>query len=139
MMLGCVAIEGEVTNLALVLFGIQFLWQFPHFWAIAWLGDEDYKKAGFNLLPSKNGQLDKSIGWQSMSYALFLIPVGIAPFYLGATGGFSALVLTLLGMAYAFFGWELYKKCTREAALRLMFSSFFYLPLALVVLYFDKI
>ncbi len=139
MMIGCVAAAGGLTTLALALFGIQFLWQFPHFWAIAWIGNEDYKKAGFNLLPSKNGLLDKSIGWQSMLYALFLVPVSLIPFYLGITGWISALMLVLLGIAYAFGGWQLHKKCTKEAALRLMFSSFFYLPCVLIVLYFDKV
>ncbi|MEM6321163.1 MAG: UbiA family prenyltransferase, partial [Bacteroidota bacterium] len=121
------------------LFVIQFLWQFPHFWAIAWLGDKDYKKAGFNLLPSKNALLDSSVGNQSMIYALFLIPVCWVPYFLGATGLISAIILTLLNIVYVFFSWNLAKQCTREAALKLMFSSFFYLPVALFALFFDKL
>ena len=139
LMIGCVAAQGGMTNLAFALFGIQFLWQFPHFWAIAWVGDEDYKKAGFNLLPSKDASLDSSIGGQSMIYALCLIPAGILPYLLGATGLTSAIILTIASIIYTFFAWNLYKKCTREAALKLMFSSFFYLPIILFALYFDKL
>ena len=139
LMIGCVAAQGGMTTLAIVLFVLQFLWQFPHFWAIAWVGDEDYKKAGFNLLPSKNAQLDSSIGGQSMIYALFLIPVGLMPYWLGVTGITSAIIVTIASIIYTFFSWNLYKKCTREAALKLMFSSFFWLPVVLFALYFDKL
>ncbi len=139
MMIGCVAFEGELTALALVLFGIQFFWQFPHFWAIAWVGHEDYTNAGYRLIPSKDGKLDSNTGRQSFIYALMLIPVSIAPYFMGITGIVSAIILAVLGIAYAYFGWDLYKKCTKEAALKLMFSSFFYLPIALIVLWLDKI
>lgn len=139
LMIGCVAAQGGMTTLAIVLFVLQFLWQFPHFWAIAWVGDEDYKKAGFNLLPSKNAQLDSSIGGQSMIYALFLIPVGLMPYWLGVTGMTSAIIVTIASIIYTFFSWNLYKKCTKEAALKLMFSSFFWLPVVLFALYFDKL
>lgn len=139
LMIGCVAAQGGITTLAIVLFVLQFLWQFPHFWAIAWVGDEDYKKAGFNLLPSKDATLDSSIGGQSMIYALFLIPVSIMPYWLGVTGIISAIVLVIASIIYTYFGWNLYKKCTKEAALKLMFSSFVYLPVVLFALYFDKL
>lgn len=139
LMIGCVAAQGGMTTLAVVLFVLQFLWQFPHFWAIAWIGDADYKNAGFNLLPSKDATLDSSVGGQSMIYALFLIPVGLLPYWLGVTGMTSAIVLTIASIIYTFFSWNLYKKCTREAALKLMFSSFFWLPIVLFALYFDKL
>lgn len=139
LMIGCVAAQGGMTTLAVVLFVLQFLWQFPHFWAIAWVGDADYKNAGFNLLPSKNAELDSSVGKQSMIYALFLIPVSVMPYWLGETGLISAIVLVISSMIYTFFGWNLYKKCTKEAALKLMFSSFVYLPIVLFALYFDKL
>lgn len=139
LMIGCVAAQGGMTTLAVVLFVLQFLWQFPHFWAIAWVGDADYKKAGFNLLPSKNATLDSSVGGQSMVYALFLIPVGLLPYWLGVTGITSAIILTIASIIYTGFSWNLYKKCTKEAALKLMFSSFFWLPVTLFALYFDKL
>lgn len=138
-MIGVVALQGELTPLALALFGIQFMWQFPHFWAIAWVGHEDYTKAGFRLLPSKDGSKDASAGFQSMIYALMILPCIWTPYYLELTGIISASLLTVATLIYAFLGFELYKKCTREAALKLMFSSFIYLPLAFIVLYLDKV
>ena len=138
-MIGCVAGEGTITALAIGLFAIQFMWQFPHFWAIAWVGHEDYSNAGFKLLPSKGGGKDSNTGFQSFIFALMLIVVSWMPYLLGATGIISAVILTIIGLAYAWCSWELYRKCTKEAALRLMFSSFIYLPIALIVLVLDKI
>jgi heme o synthase len=138
-MIGAVAEQGHMTHLAITLFALQFFWQFPHFWAIAWLADEDYKKAGFNLLPSASGQLDSSIGMQATVYALFLIPIGILPYTFGATGLISAVAITILSLVYAFYGWKLYKNCDRIAARQLMFCSFFYLPLSLLAMMLDKV
>jgi protoheme IX farnesyltransferase len=138
-LIGSVAVTGHLTTLAVALFAIQFLWQFPHFWAIAWVADEDYKKAGFNLLPSKSGRLDESVGWNAFVYAAFLIPVGFGPYALGFTGIYSAVVLVLLGVAFAYYAFILYKDCSREAARKLMFCSFFYLPIAQFALVFDKL
>lgn len=134
-LIGCVAFQGELTTLALGLFALQFLWQFPHFAAIGWLGFEDYKKAGFRFVSGK----DKSVGFQSMIYAGLLIPVGLIPFFAGITGITSAVIVTVFAIFYAWFGLNLYRNNTRKAALQLMFSSFFYLPLTLIVLFFDKI
>lgn len=139
MMIGCVAMEGGLTTLAIALFGLQFMWQFPHFWAIAWLAFDDYSNAGFHLLPSKRGVKDKNAGLQSFIYALILIPVSLVTFFMGLTGVISAGIVLISGLIYAYFGWDFYKKCTRESALRLMFSSFFYLPIVLFALFFDKI
>jgi protoheme IX farnesyltransferase len=139
MMIGCVAFEGEITMLALTLFAVQFLWQFPHFWAIAWMAFEDYMKAGIHLLPSKRGVRDNNSGLQSFIYAMFLIPVSLVPYMMGVSGMVSGLILLICGLAYAWCGWDFYRKETRKTALRLMFSSFFYLPIILFALFFDKI
>jgi heme o synthase len=138
-MIGSVAVSGTMTTLAMSLFAIQFLWQFPHFWAIAWLADEDYKKAGFNLLPSTDGRLDSSVGWNSFMYALFMIPASVAPYALGYTGVVSAIILTVSAAIFAYFAFQLYQKCNNEAARSLMFCSFFYLPIAQIALALDKI
>lgn len=138
-LIGSVAVSGHLTTLSIALFAIQFLWQFPHFWAIAWVADEDYKRAGFNLLPSKSGRLDESVGWNAFVYTAFLIPVGCGPYALGYTGVCSAIVLVLLGVVFAFYAFILYKNCSREAARNLMFSSFFYLPIAQFAMVFDKL
>lgn len=140
MIIGCTAAQnGELTALALALFALQFIWQFPHFWAIAWLADDDYKKAGFKLLPSKTGEKDKTTGKQSIIYALLLIPVSWIPYYMGVTGIISAIYLTILALVFAFFAWKFYKYCDRKTALAQMFYAIAYLPLALVGLFFDKI
>ncbi len=139
MMIGCVAYEGEITMLALTLFAIQFLWQFPHFWAIAWMAFEDYTKAGIHLLPSARGVRNNNAGYQSFIYCLFLIPVSLAPYFLGVSGIVSAMILALCGIVYAYCAWDFYKAETRKTALKLMFSSFFYLPIILFALFFDKI
>jgi heme o synthase len=139
MMIGCVAFEGELTMLALTLFAVQFLWQFPHFWAIAWMAFEDYMNAGIHLLPSKRGVRDNNSGLQSFIYAMFLIPVSLIPYLLGVSGIISGIILLICGLAYAWCGWDFYKKESRKTALRLMFSSFIYLPIILFALFFDKI
>lgn len=138
-MIGCVAAQGELTLLALSLFAIQFFWQFPHFWSIGWLGYEDYKNAGYRLLPSKDGQLDRNTGLQSFIYALFLLPVGLLPYFIGVSGIISAVIAFILGLIYAGLGWNFYKQNNRKAALQLMFYSFLYNPLTLIVIFLDKI
>jgi heme o synthase len=137
--IGCTAAEGTLSMMALALFALQFIWQFIHFWAIAWLGDEDYKNAGFHLLPNKTGAKDKSVGFQSLIYSLILLPVSWLPFYLGGAGWVSAIVLTILALGFVYVSWDLMKKCTREAARAQMFFSLAYLPIALCALFFDKI
>ena len=129
MMIGAVAAEGYITPLALALFTIQFFWQFPHFWAIAWLGNDDYSKAGFNLLPT--GKLDSSVGKHSMVLALGLIPAFVYLFALENIGLINLCVLTVLSLFYAWLGWNLAVKQNRKAARELMFGSLLYLPIVL--------
>lgn len=138
-LIGAVAAQGQLTTLAFVLFGIQFFWQFPHFWSIGWLGYDDYVKAGYKLLPSVDGARDRNTGLQSTIYALFLFPVGLLPFLLGASGILSAAFVALLTLVYAGLSWNFYRKNDRKAALTLMFYSFIYLPLTLLALYIDKL
>ncbi len=139
MMIGVVAAEGTITELALILFGIQFMWQFPHFWAIGWLAHEDYTRAGFSLLPSKGGQLDKSVGMQSLLFVLMLIPISLMPYFIGLCSFISAILLAVAGLVFAYAAYELYARCDRQAARRLMFCSLLYLPLILTILLIDKL
>jgi heme o synthase len=137
--IGCTAAQnGVLTPLAIALFAIQFIWQFPHFFAIAWLGDEDYKRAGFKLLPTKDGVKDSNTGKQSLIYSLMLLPISWLPYYLGATGLVSAVYLTVLALVMAYLAFNFYKKDDRKTALTQMFYSIAYLPLALIGLYLDK-
>jgi protoheme IX farnesyltransferase len=133
-LIGAVAYQGTLTPLALLLFGIQFMWQFPHFWSIGWLGFDDYNKAGYKLVPSVNEKPDRSIGNQSMIYTLMLLPFLSLGAYYGIITWISFALLSIITIFYSWFGFRLYKEATNLAARRLMFSSFFYLPLALGIL-----
>ncbi len=121
-----------------ILFAIQFFWQFPHFWAIAWVLNDDYTKAGFRLLPSSGGQnLNSAI--QIMIYTLFLLPLCWAPFYLGMTGINSAVVAMVFGVLFLAQTFHLMRKVDRKAALQLMFGSFIYLPVVQIAYLLDKL
>src|SRR5690606_38919426 len=85
LMLGVVAVTNEFNLLVGIMFLIQFIWQFPHFWAIAWVLDDDYAKAGFSLLPSK-GRKNKSSAFQIIAYSFLMVPVGILPWFFDFTG-----------------------------------------------------
>jgi len=139
-LIGCVAGQGQVTYLALALFGIQFFWQFPHFWSIGFLGYSDYRKAGYNFIPpGEDGRPARSVGQQALLHAAFLVPLVFAPYYLGIAGWLSALGALLLSLGYVLLSWHFYRRFDRKAALRLMFYSFFYLPLTLLILFIDKL
>lgn len=138
-MIGSVAAEGQLTLLALSLFAIQFLWQFPHFWSIGYLGFDDYQKAGYQLMPSKDGKPDPNVGLQAFLYTLFLLPVSGLPFFLGVTGITSLVFALVLGLAFASFAWNFYRKYDRKAALGLMFFSFGYIPFCLIAFWLDKV
>lgn len=137
-LLGWTAATGSITYEALIIFGIQFIWQFPHFWAIAWVADEDYKKAGFKLLPS-GGKKDINTAFQIMIYTLFLIPLGLLPAKFGITGIDSAIVVTVCGALFLSQTFMLMKNGSRKSALRIMFGSFLYLPVVQIAFLLDKV
>jgi protoheme IX farnesyltransferase len=137
-LLGWTAATGTISHEALIIFGIQFIWQFPHFWAIAWVADDDYKRAGFKLLPG-GGQRDFNTAIQIIIYTLFLIPLGLLPAKFGITGINSAIVATVCGVLFLAQTFYLLKSENREAALRIMFGSFLYLPIVQIAYLMDKI
>lgn len=143
-LIGWVAATGTISMEAMIIFSLQFVWQFPHFWAIAWVADEDYKKAGFKLLPSAGGK-NLNTAFQIMIYTLFLIPMGLLPAKMGITGINSAFIVTLMGALFLAQTLYLMKKCyagetdTRKAALLIMFGSFLYLPIVQISFLLDKI
>lgn len=147
-LIGWTGFSGEVTVPALIIFGIQFFWQFPHFWAIAWLSDDDYKKAGFKLLPLKGGR-DLNSAIQIMIYTLFLIPLGLLPAKFELTGINSAFVVTLCGVIFVAQTMNLIREClpgrdlsgekARKSARLVLFSSFFYLPIVQIAFIMDII
>lgn len=137
-LLGVVAATGHFGIVAGTQFAIQFIWQFPHFWAIAWVLDDDYKKAGFDLLPSRGGR-DKASAFQTFVYAFSLIPLGVMPFIFNITGWVALVVMTIAGFIFTWQAWRLYKDCSMNAARRLMFGSFIYLPVVQIILLIDKL
>ena len=137
-LLGWIAATGEITHEALIIFSIQFIWQFPHFWAIAWLADDDYKKAGFKLLPSGGGR-DMNTAIQIMIYTMFLIPLGLLPAKFGMTGLDSAIVATVCGVLFFAQTFSLMKTGSRNSARRIMFGSFLYLPIVQIAYLLDKL
>lgn len=139
LVIGCVAHEGYISPMAWMLFALQFLWQFPHFWAVAWLADEDYKKAGFYLLPSKNGVKDQTTGLLSFLFCLLMVGSALLSYGLGYVGIWATAVLVTLNVYWARYCWQLYKTCERTAARKQMFVSFMHLPLSLIVLLMDKV
>jgi len=137
-LIGWVASTNMISAEAMVLFGIQFIWQFPHFWAIAWVLDEDYKRAGFRLLPSGGGR-DLNTAFQIMIYTLFLLPLGMLPTQMGITGMTSAIVATVCGSLFLMQTFNLMRQCTDKAARQIMFGSFFYLPIVQITFVLDKV
>jgi protoheme IX farnesyltransferase len=121
-----------------VLFLLQFLWQFPHFWAIAWLAHKDYSGAGFKLLPSKEGPT-KYTALQTVVYALLMIPVGLLPYFIGLSGMVGVLIVTAANIFLVIQCLRLYKELNAKAARRVMFSSYIYLPIVFFALLGDKI
>jgi len=128
---------GEIKFQAWVLFVVQFIWQFPHFWSIAWVLDDDYKKAGFQMLPSPGGR-DKSSAFQVLVYTLFLLPISLFPVLFGMSGVVSAIIITISGLFFAYLAYKLYRDCTVESARKLMFGSFIYLPVVQLAVMIGK-
>lgn len=127
-MLGAIAYTNKFGLEPGILFFVQFVWQFPHFWAIAWVVFDDYKAGGFSLLPSKFGK-SKNSAYQIMVYSLFLIPFTLLPWVLGWTGSATLVIATILGGWFFWYSYRLFITCDDKDAKKLMFASFFYLPL----------
>ena len=137
-MLGAIAHTGEFGIIPGVLFFVQFMWQFPHFWAIAWVVFDDYKAAGFHLLPSKKGK-SKNSAYLIALYALALIPFSLLPWLMGLTGNISLIVATALGFGFFYYAYRLLLTCEDKDARKLMFASFIYLPIIQFVYVFDGV
>lgn len=136
-MLGAIAHTNAFGLVPGVLFFVQFTWQFPHFWAIAWVAYDDYKAGGFSLLPSKGRT--KASAFQIVVYSLALIPFSLLPWLLDWTGTVSLIVATVLGVVFFLYSYKLYLTCDTKDAKRLMFASFLYLPIIQFVYVFDKV
>ena len=137
-LLGWVAATGRFSAAAGILFLMQFIWQFPHFWAIAWVLDDDYNKAGYRLLPLKSGR-SKSTALLVLISSALLIPVSVLPYLIGMSGILSVVILSVSSIALTYVAAKLYKSLSIKNAKTLMFASIIYNPLVLVVLLIDKI
>jgi len=136
--LGALAATNEFGFLPGILFFVQFTWQFPHFWAIAWVTHDDYQKAGFNLLPSANGK-SKQSAFQIMLYSLALIPFSLTPWVFNWTGDVTFVIASLLGILFFYYAYKLFLNLQDSDARKLMFASFVYLPIIQFTYVFDKI
>lgn len=137
-MLGVVAVTNEYGFIAGILFLIQFVWQFPHFWAIAWVADEDYKRAGYHLLPSKKGK-SKTSALIIMLYTLIMVPVSLLPWALDWTGDWTLIVAGVAGAWFFQYAYRLYFNPQDKMAKKLMFASFIYLPVIQFWYVIDKL
>jgi len=131
-LIGWVAVTGEIGIGGMLLFIFQFFWQFPHFWAIAWLAEEDYKKAGFKMMPSAAGKTTFS-AFLIFIYAFSLVPMSWFAFQADLTGLWGSLALALAGALFAFPGWLLYRRMEKKHARQVMFASFIYLPVIQII------
>jgi protoheme IX farnesyltransferase len=143
-LIGYLAALGHSTSfhpqdyeIAVILFLVQFVWQFPHFWSIAWVLEEDYSKAGFHLLPTR--KQDKVSALIIVISAIVLIPVSLLPTIYGFGGFYIAGVSVIAGLVWLYYTVKLYQNMDLPSARKVMFTSFFYLPVVQLVLLFDFI
>ena len=122
---------------AWILFGIQFLWQFPHFWAIAWLAHTDYTAAGFKLLPGDKGPT-KFTALQTIIYSTLMIPFGFLPYAMGIAGIVSLWTLLACNLWMVYVSVLLFMRMDLKSARMVMFSSYFYLMIVLLALFVNR-
>ncbi len=137
-MLGWVAATGQFGPIPGALFAMQFVWQFPHFWAIAWVKDADYQKAGFRLLPSPGGK-DQSSSFQILLYSFFMTPAALLPFFFDLTGVVSLWFVIIAGLLFLIPAFKLFLTGETKDAKKVMFASFIYLPMIQLVYVLDKV
>ena len=137
-MIGAVAATGFVGDIAICLFALQFIWQFPHFWAIAWYSYDDYKKADIMLLPSKGGK-NMNSALNILIYTATLIPITIVLYLLGYYQFIALVILLIAAVVFLIPAIQLYRDISDINARKVMFASFMYLPVALIGLLLDSI
>lgn len=137
-MLGAVAGSDSFGLVPGVLFFVQFVWQFPHFWAIAWVVYDDYQQAGFSLLPSRQGKT-KASAFQIAAYSLALIPFSLLPWLMGWCGAWTLVIASVMSVLFFLQAYKLLLSLDTKDAKRLMFASFIYLPIIQFLYVFDRI
>lgn len=137
-LIGWAAASGTLGPEAWILFGLVFLWQFPHFMAIAWMYREDYMRAGYLVLP--HGERRNSLmGWQAVLPSFGLIALSFAPMLLGTAGLFYTAGALFLSICFLYYGLQLALRKTNDVARRLLLASIFYLPAVYVVMVLDRV
>ena len=137
-MIGYVCATGRIDFVAIVLFSTQFIWQFPHFWSIAWLLFDDYKKAGIMLLPSASGKTRMS-AIQNVIYCAVLLVVSMIPYFFNMINLTASIVTAAVGAMFLWMAYNHYRRCDDKSARILMFGSFIYLPVMQLALVLGKI
>ena len=137
-LIGWVAATGSIGTGGIILFFLQFFWQFPHFWAIAFVAFDDYSRAGIRMLPLRKKET-RFTGLQCMMYSLVLIPFALLPRITGMTGNIGMLLSVFCGVLYFAASISFYLKNDYKSARRVMFASFIYLPTMLMALVSNKI
>ena len=137
-LIGWVAVTGTLSLAPIVLFAHQFMWQFPHFWAIAWVLDDDYRKAGFRLLPL-NQPKSVNTALFVLIFTVVLLPISILPAALGLVGTTSTSIAVVSGLLFLYLNFRLVRSSSDKDARWLMFGSFLYLPLVQIAYVLDKI
>ena len=130
-------VHGRIDEIAIILFSIQFIWQFVHFWAIAWVLDDDYKLAGFRLLPS--GKRDLTSAIITFIFAIVMVPVSLLPTIYGYGGYWVGGVSLICSLIFLYQAFMLLRTRQIPEARKLMFGSFFYLPLVQIMFLVDFI
>jgi len=134
-MIGMIAHDGIITSQALFLFAIQFLWQFPHFWAIGFLSFDQYKNAGYKLLPEDGDVIDRRLGRQALIYTCMIIPVILIGYGNQLISLPGTIGMALISGYFIYRAWRFYAEFDKASARALMFSSFIFLPIALMLLW----
>jgi heme o synthase len=137
-LIGWAAGTGDLSAGGWIVFAMQFLWQFPHFWAIAWVAHKDYSTAGFKLLPQEQGPT-KFTALQAIMYSVLMLPVGVLPYVFHISGVVSMWIIIAANLFMVVQCVRLYREMDVKAARRVMFSSYLYLPVVLLAMLGDKL
>jgi protoheme IX farnesyltransferase len=129
--IGWIAVTENIDTIAWALFLVQFFWQFPHFWAIAWMLEDDYRKAGYTLLPSYEGRSKKN-AMQIITYSFMLMLVSLYPMRMEFTSINSLFVIIPLSAFLIYRAIQLYRTMSVKSARSLMFASLLYMPSVLL-------
>jgi heme o synthase len=136
-LIGWAAARGRLDPEAWALYLIVFLWQFPHFMAIAWMYREDYSRAGYRVLPTRASR-DPFVAWQSLAFSLALVPAALVPVITGNSGAVYSVGAAMFSLAFFYFSGRFAFHRSNVTARQLLVSSIFYLPLLFTLLVLDK-